>query len=71
MCVNEADEAIRKAIRIALAGKNMTQADLARELGVSRQGISELMVGKKSLLPERLVRIFEVLGLEVRVVEKP
>jgi len=69
--VNEADEAIRKAIRIALAGKNMTQADLARELGVSRQGISELMVGKKSLLPERLVRIFEVLGLEVRVVEKP
>jgi len=71
VCVNEADEAIRKAIRIALAGKNMTQADLARELGVSRQGISELMVGKKSLLPERLVRIFEVLGLEVRVVEKP
>lgn len=37
---------LRKRIAAAMAAKNMTQADVCREAGISTQLLSKIMVGK-------------------------
>ena len=46
----------RKALR-------MTQEELAEELGVSTQMISNLELGKKAIRPENLAKVCDALGL--------
>lgn len=62
-----ADTELMKAMgeRIALGRQAMkwTQAELAEQMGVSTQMISNLEQGKKAIRPENLVRVCEVLHL--------
>ena len=41
----------------------MTQEELAEELGVSTQMISNLELGKKAIRPENLAKVCDALGL--------
>lgn len=43
----------------------LTQADVAGQLGVSRQAVSELENRPESATFERLMRLFAVLGVEI------
>ncbi len=62
-----ADTELMKAMgeRIALGRQAMkwTQAELAEQMGVSTQMISNLEQGKKAIRPENLVRVCDVLHL--------
>ena len=62
-----ADTELMKAMgdRIALGRQAMkwTQAELAEQMGVSTQMISNLEQGKKAIRPENLVKVCEVLHL--------
>lgn len=61
---------IREEVRVALARRNETQAELARRVGVSRQYLSDIMHGKSGNVPDVWQRIFDDLGLELVVVKK-
>lgn len=64
------NERIREAVRIELAKRRASQAQLADEVGVSRQYISDLMNGKSGNVPAVWSRIFDELDLELAVTPK-
>jgi len=49
------------------AARGLTQADLARKSGVSRQYVADLERGVTVLVLERMLRMFRRLGAEVTV----
>ena len=59
---------IRKAVRIELLKQDMRQTDLADELEVSRQYLSQLLTGKTGELNPTWSKIFNKLGLKLIVV---
>lgn len=56
-------------VRAALKREGVSQSQLARELGVSRQSLNQVMTGKRSLITPTLVKLCERLKLEI-VLEK-
>ena len=64
------NETIRTAARVEMARRKLNQTDLAKEIGLSRQYVSELMNGKGSNIPEAWQRIFELFGWQVVVLDK-
>ena len=52
-----------KRIMVRRKSLRMTQEELAEELGVSTQMISNLELGKKAIRPENLARVCSVLNL--------
>ena len=65
--MNAMTEEIRKAVRVALAERDWNKSKLADEAGVSRQFVSEMMRGPKGDLQESWQKIFDALGLELKV----
>lgn len=63
-------DVIREAVRVELARRNMSQTDLAEQLGTSRQHLSRAMTGGSSEVPKLWKDALEVLGLELTVREK-
>lgn len=61
---------LREKIREAMKRKRLSQADLARALGVSPSRISVLVSGKRGRIPEALVRMLDYLDLEICVKER-
>lgn len=61
---------IRRAVRVELAKRDETQADLARELGMAPQYLSDIMRGKVSKIPTAWRKILDALGLELIAVPK-
>jgi len=53
------------SFKSALFLRDMTQQDLATEMGVSRQYVSMLAAGKKPLTLEKLAGICAILNLEM------
>lgn len=66
-------DGIRRAVRIELARRDYSQADLARQLGMAPQYLSNMMRGKVSKMPEAWQRVLDALDLELVAVprEKP
>ena len=58
---------IRQAVRIELARRDSTQAQLAEKVGVSRQYINNVMRARTGNVPTVWQRIFDELGLELVV----
>lgn len=58
----------REEVRVALARRNMNQADLARELGMQRQYVSGLLRGDIGKIPKSWQKILTHLGLKMVVV---
>lgn len=63
------NDQVREAIRVQLAKKDITQAELARKAGVSKQYIHKLIRGKTGNPSESWSKVFDILDLEL--VAKP
>jgi len=53
---------MRNTIKVERAKKNWTQADLAKEIGISRQAVNSIETGKftpSTLLALRMAKAFE------------
>jgi len=64
------NERIRRAVRVSLAERDMSQADLARTTGMKPQYISELLTGKAGKIPRAWQRVLTALDLELVAVKK-
>lgn len=64
------NEKIRRAVRVSLAERDMTQTDLAEKIGVSRQYVSRIMQGQVGKVPDAWVRILDALDLELTAVAR-
>lgn len=62
---------IRTAIRIEMAKRNINQRELADGAGLTPQHLSQLLGGKIGNINEAWGKIFDYLGLEVTVKERP
>ena len=58
---------IRQAVRIELARRDSTQAQLAEKVGVSRQYINNVMRARAGNVPAVWQRVFDELDLELVV----
>lgn len=65
----EASEKLLKdtiaCVRVEMARRGMTGADLAREMGMSRQHVSQLLNGKVAILPPSMFNVLNALDLKV------
>ena len=57
-----------KRIMVRRKSLRMTQEELAEELGVSTQMISNLELGKKAIRPENLAKVCSVLNLRAEFI---
>lgn len=57
-------------LRSARLSRGLTQTDIARELGISTQAVSKLENNAARASFERIHRLCQVLGLELRLQEK-
>lgn len=69
--MNNPTDAIREAVGLELARRRMSQTDLARRLGTSKQHLSKAMTGGSSELPKLWKDALDVLGLELTLQPKP
>ncbi|WP_328528740.1 helix-turn-helix domain-containing protein [Nocardioides sp. NBC_00368] len=53
------------ALQQARLGRGMTQADLAREVGVPQSTISEIEAGKSTIFMRRLLDLMQATGVEL------
>ena len=51
-------------LRDELDARDMKQIDLAKELGIAKNVMSEIINGKRNLTPELAVRLEEALGIK-------
>jgi transcriptional regulator with XRE-family HTH domain len=63
----DTDSRIRKEIENAMRQKGMSQAELARRLGVKAQSIHPILKGARGKQPQSLLDILDALDLELTV----
>lgn len=56
---------VREVVHAALERKGLTQAELARRIGMERANLHRLLSGKSGRVPEAWQKIFDELGLEL------
>ena len=61
----------RRAVREAMAERNLTHQDVADLLGVSRSRVGHLLSGARGRIPESVTELLDALGLELVVRRKP
>jgi transcriptional regulator with XRE-family HTH domain len=61
---------IRKAVKVKLAEREMTQEQLAEKVSITRQQLSRMMQGKSALVPKSWQDIFDELGFELTLKPK-
>lgn len=64
------NDTIRRAVRVRLAERDMTQADLAEKVGMKAQYVSNILTGKVGKIPAAWSKILDELGLELVAVPK-
>ena len=62
------NEEIRARIREEMTRQNITQAELARRLGVKQPSVAQIMSGKRGTMPESLLDLLCALGLTLKAV---
>lgn len=63
-----AEESLRTQVRAALSATRISQAEVARELGLSTKHMSQMLTGRAPLSLEWAERIAAVCGMRVEVV---
>jgi predicted transcriptional regulator len=65
-------EEIRKAVKIELVKRGVSQTAVADQIGVTRQHLSRMLSDSTQSggLPESWVKLLDELGLELKVVPK-
>jgi len=56
---------IRVQIREEMNRQGITQAELARRLGIKPPSLAQVLSGKRGTMPESLMDVLEALGLEL------
>ena len=64
------DKAVRDGIEKAMRAAGKSASDIARDLEVSRSHVSQVLVGKRSTIPQSLIDILESLDLELVALPK-
>lgn len=64
------DDHIRKALLGAMSKQGISQAELARRMGVQPQSITKLLSGDRGKVPQSVLRALDTLGLELVVRQK-
>lgn len=64
------NEQIRESVRVALAKEDMSQTELADKVGATRQQVNQFIRGKGGNVHTLWQKIFDELGLELKVVAK-
>lgn len=70
MSMDAMNPRIRRAVRVALAEREMNQSDLAKELGMKPQYVSNLLTGQVGRIPSAWQKVLDHLGLELVAVKK-
>lgn len=69
--VNAVNDDIKQLVRIELARRNMSQKQLAEQIGVSQQYLSDILRNaSKGKIPDVWHNIFEEFGWHIVVVDK-
>jgi transcriptional regulator with XRE-family HTH domain len=64
--MTETDKRIRDAIRKRIDN----EAELARQMGVTRSHINQLLNGSRGKIPQSLIDLLDAVGLRLEVVPK-
>lgn len=62
------NEQIRAEIRDAMNRQGITQAALARRLGVKPPSLAQILSGKRGVMPESLMDVLHALDLTLKAV---
>ena len=63
--MNETNERLRNAIKSALAARDTTTAEFARDAGLERAYLDRLVSGAEGGVPGPLLEVLDALGLEL------
>ena len=66
----DANEKIRSQIASYMKSQSVTQVDVARQLGITPQSVSQVLRGDRSHIRKPLLDILDTLGLELVVQPK-
>lgn len=61
------DEKIRAGIRSVMSKRGISQAELARRLGITAQSLNQVIGGARAGLPKSLTAVLDALNLELNV----
>jgi transcriptional regulator with XRE-family HTH domain len=64
----DVNERIRARIRAEMNRQGMSQAELARQLGIKPPSLSQVLSGKYGHMPQSLMDVLEALGLTLEAV---
>ncbi|NTY02072.1 XRE family transcriptional regulator [Deinococcus sp. JMULE3] len=64
------NEQVREAVKQAMAARDMSQGELARQTGLVRPAVSKLLNGTVGKVPDNWQRILDLLDLELVVQPK-
>jgi plasmid maintenance system antidote protein VapI len=64
------DRLLGQAIKQQLVESNLTQADLARLMGIEPQQLNAYLAGRRGLLTGMAERILEEMGLDIVLIER-
>ena len=64
------DRHIRQVIENRMDEQGISNSDLSRTMGVSRQAIGQLINGQRGTIPDSLIDLLDALGLELVVQAK-
>ena len=65
--IDRVNKEIGDAVKVALKRKGVTQAQLARSLGMEPSNLSNMLAGKGSKVPKRWREVLEFAGLDLTV----
>ena len=64
----DVNERIRVQIREAMSTQGLTQAELARQLGIKPPSLAQVLSGKRGTMPSSLMDVLHALGLTLAAV---
>lgn len=63
----DTDDLIRQRIRARMQERGLTQAELARQLGIKPPSLAQILSGRRGKVPESLLAVLSALALRVDV----
>lgn len=61
----DTDELIRQRIRARMQERGLTQAELARQLGIKPPSLAQILSGRRGLVPASLLNVLQALDLQL------
>ena len=65
---SQVDQRIRDRIRTEMTAQGLTQAELARRLGIRPPSLSQVLSGPRGKVPQSLLDVLDALGLTIQAV---